>query len=281
MDNPKTISTSGGDVKYWVYNPGKAKTIVMIHGFTGDHFGFQKIIPLLPNYTLIVPDLPGSGISDLPPKKYWSIDALAALANEFVKNLQLPEPPIIFGHSMGGLVVASMVHQAPELYDKKVILLSPVPAKISLTDSRWLGARLGELQYLAGYRLPKLGPKIAASKTLTKWIANQLITTKDKAVIRFTYEQMWQNLSYISSLEYYYRLEQDINRRGAIDYADTLREKDLLIINGDIDRVVPLNKLQPLVQATGANFTLIEGVGHDAHYEKPAEVARIVNAFLA
>lgn len=277
MENVK--QNAGSTIHYWTYNPGKKQIIIMIHGFTGDHHGFQKIIPLLTEYTLIVPDLPGSGKSSITPKD-WSIDGIARLTNEFVESLELKEPPILFGHSMGGLVVASMVHQAPELYNNKVILLSPVPTKIGFPDSRWLGARLGELQYLIGYAVPVLGPKLIKSKWLTKIIANQLITTKDSSVIQFTYEQMWENLNRICSIKLYYHLERDINRRGTLDYAGELAKKDLLIVNGNKDKVVPLHRIQPVAEHTRAKFLVIEDVGHDAHYEKASEVASSVIEFI-
>lgn len=276
----QVVTISSGAVHYWTYGQPTKPCIVMIHGFTGDHYGFQKIIPFLEqDYRIIVPDLPGSGISSLQGRENWTIDGLASLANEFVKSLALPTLPIIFGHSMGGLVVASMVHQAPALYSK-VILLSPVPSKVGLFDSRFIGAKLGELQYWVGHRIPVLGPKLVKSSWLTHQIAGMLITTKNHQLVDFTHEQMLNNLRYISSLEYYYQLERDINKRGALDYAAALSAKPLLVINGDTDRVVPLKKLEPFITASHAEFMLIEGVGHDAHYERPGEVAAAVKEFL-
>lgn len=278
-DNEQTISLAGSTVHYWTYHPGKKPTIVMIHGFTGDHHGFQKIIPLLPDFRIIVPDLPGSGKSSITPND-WSIDAIARLANEFVRALGLKTPPYIFGHSMGGLVVASMIAQAPALYHHKALLLSPVPSRVRLLDKRVLGAKLGELQYLIGHAVPVLGPRLVKSKWLTKRIANLLITTKDPALIQFTYEQMWANLGRISSLKLYYVLERDINRRGALDYATELANKQLLIIGGNKDSVVPPKLLNELITATNATYAYIDGVGHDAHYERAREVAEHVKRFI-
>lgn len=278
-DNEHTVSIDGSTVHYWTYNPSKKPTIVMIHGFTGDHHGFQKIIPLLPDFRIIVPDLPGSGKSSITPKD-WSVDAIARLANDFVKALDFKVPPYIFGHSMGGLVVASMIGQAPHLYHDKALLLSPVPSKVRLRDKRIVGAKLGELQYLIGHAVPVLGPKLVKSKWLTKRIANLLITTKDPNVIQFTYEQMWENLTRISSIKLYYVLERDINKRGAIDYAKELANKQLLIIGGSVDNVVPPKLLNELIKATNATYAYIDGVGHDAHYERAREVAEHVQRFL-
>jgi pimeloyl-ACP methyl ester carboxylesterase len=274
-----SIQIPDSTVHYWTYNPDKEPTIVMIHGFTGDHNGFQKIIPLLPDFRIIVPDLPGSGKSSITQKD-WSVDAIARLANEFVKALDFKTPPYIFGHSMGGLVVASMIGQAPHLYHDKALLLSPVPSKVRFLDTRIIGAKLGELQYFIGHAVPVLGPKLVKSKWLTKRIANLLITTKDPAIIQFTYEQMWENLTRISSIKLYYVLERDINKRGAIDYAQELANKQLLIIGGSVDNVVPPKLLNELIKATNAMYAYIEGVGHDAHYERAREVAEHVRRFL-
>ena len=274
-----TAQLRDSTIHYWVYNPGKDKTLVMIHGFTGDHYGFQKIIPYLADYTIITPDLPGSGDSTIT-KKDWSIDAIARLTNEFVQSLRLEAPPYILGHSMGGLVVATMIHQAPHLYDSKVILLSPVPRKVTWGDSRWLSVRLGELQYKIGYTVPVFGPLLVKSKWITLLAAQILITTNDKEIIRFTREQMLNNLNRVSSVEFYYRITRDVSSRGVIDYVDTLRNKTVLFINGDKDMVAPLEQVRQVATQAGASFATITGVGHDIHYERANEAATIIKEFL-
>lgn len=276
--NEQIISALGSTIHYWTYNPGQPRTLIMIHGFTGDHHGFRKIIPLLTGYTVIVPDLPGSGKSTIT-RADWSIPGIARLTNEFVKALALAEPPVVFGHSMGTLVVASMTEQAPELYAQQLILLSPIPCRIRLFDQRWLAAKLDSLRYKIGYTVPVLGPRLVKSKLITKFVANLLITTRDPAIIRFTYDQMLENLTRISSIELYYRLQRDIQGRGVIDYATALAKKTVLIINGNIDRISPLHKVKALAQATNAQLHIIPGIGHDAHYEKASEVAVLITTF--
>ena len=61
MKSTQAITDSG--VSYWAYGESSKSTIVMIHGFTGSHEGFQYILKYLPNYQIIIPDLPGFGIS--------------------------------------------------------------------------------------------------------------------------------------------------------------------------------------------------------------------------
>ncbi len=268
-------------IQYWTYHPDAPTTMILIHGFTGNHEGFQYIIPLLPNIRFIVPDLPGFGESQLPDRHDWTIDAIARLTNEFVASLRLPMPPHILGHSMGGLVMSSMVDQAPALYHDKIVLLSPVPTAIRRNDSRRGGAILGALQYGLGYRLPKVGEHIVKSKTITRAITRLIMTTTDAELRRAIHSHHLGNLNYISSIEFYSKLHRDINRQGAIDHADALRAKQLLLISGDTDSVTPLREMEKLVVAAKPEqFVLLQGVGHLAHYERPHEVASAVQAFL-
>jgi pimeloyl-ACP methyl ester carboxylesterase len=255
--------------------------MVLIHGFTGSHEGFQYIIPLMPDIRFIVPDLPGFGQSDLMPREQWTIDALAALANEFVAQLHLPTPPHILGHSMGGLVVSSMVSQAPDLYDRDMILISPVPTPIRANDARRGGAVLGALQYKLGAHGGKIGEKFVKSHTISRGLTWTLLHTTDKELRKEIYGHHFKNLDYISSIEFYSKLYTDINRHGAIDYTPALRAKRVLLLAGDKDTVAPLKQIQKLVDAIHPDtFTVIENVGHLIHYEKANEAAAAIAAFL-
>lgn len=268
-------------VHYWTYHNDAPTTMVLIHGFTGSHEGFQYIIPLLPNIRFIVPDLPGFGISDLMPREQWTIDALAGLANEFVEALHLTTPPTILGHSMGGLVVSSMISQAPDLYARDVVLISPVPTPIRANDARRGGAVLGALQYKLGARGGKIGEKFVKSHTISRGLTWMLLHTTDKELRREIYGHHFKNLDYISSIEFYSKLYTDINRHGAIDYTSALRAKRVLLLAGDKDTVAPLKQMMRLVDAIHpATFTIIKDVGHLIHYERADEAAQAITTFL-
>lgn len=273
--------TNGVQVRYWTYHDDAPTTMVLIHGFTGSHEGFQYIVPLLPQIRFIVPDLPGFGISDLMPSEEWTIDALARLANEFVEKLKLSVPPYILGHSMGGLVVSSMVSQAPDLFARDMVLISPVPTPIRANDARRGGAILGALQYKLGHRTGRVGDKFVKSRTISRGLTWTLLHTTDKELRKEIYGHHFKNLDYISSIEFYSKLYTDINRHGAIDYTPALRAKRVLLLAGDKDTVAPPKQIQKLVDAIHPDtFVVIEGVGHLIHYERPKEAAQAITAFL-
>ncbi len=280
MEYSRTLS-NGRKVNYWTYHENAKTKMVLIHGFTGSHEGFQYLIPLLPDICFIVPDLPGFGSSELPAKDDWIIDAIARLTNEFVKSLNITPKPHILGHSMGGLVVSSMLAQAPGLYHKKAVLVSPVPTPIGSNDSRRGGAILAALQYGLGYRIPKAGNALVKSKTISRAVTNLITTTSDRQLRSAIHEHHFKNLNYISSIEFYSKLHHDINRRGAIAYANALQDFEILLITGDADSVTPIGHMRKLAAAIKPKeFIVLPGVGHLIHYEKPNEIAMAIQNFI-
>jgi pimeloyl-ACP methyl ester carboxylesterase len=62
------VDVDGGRVAYWIYEPVHVtpgtRTILVIHGFRGDHHGLLRVADQLPEMRLIMPDLPGFGSSE-------------------------------------------------------------------------------------------------------------------------------------------------------------------------------------------------------------------------
>jgi pimeloyl-ACP methyl ester carboxylesterase len=269
------------NVAYWRYHSQTKPACILIHGFTGSHEGFQYIIPELERFHIIVPDLPGFGESSLDIDNY-TIDALARRVNSFVEDLNLKELPYVIGHSMGGLVVASMLAQAPNLYNKQAVLVSPVATKVTYLDSRKIGEFLGRLQFYLGKTIPGAGHRLVKSRLISR-VSTAIILTADQPKLKQQIrEHHFKNLDYISSIEFYYQLHIDINKKGSIDYASELNKHvSLMIISGDKDNVTPIATQRRLVAALqGGKLHVIHGVGHLLHYERPREVAAAIDGFL-
>lgn len=273
-----TIHLSHSTMKYWEYNHHKKQTIIMVHGFTGSHEGFQYIVPLLEDFHIIIPDLPGFGESTLTGDH--SLDTLARITNEFIQRLQLKEPPYLLSHSMGGLVAASMLRQAPDLYNKTTIFISPVATAVARADSRRVGQLLGLAQYGIGKKVPLLGERLVKSKTISRVTTRAIIKTRDKQLRKDIYNHHFKNLDYVSSIALYHTLHREINRRGVIDEAALLSTFDVHIINGNRDNVTPLKTEKHLAAAVHAQLHIINGAGHLAHYEHPSEIADFVKSIL-
>jgi pimeloyl-ACP methyl ester carboxylesterase len=275
------MSHSLNDVSYWTYHDPEQPTCVFIHGFTGSHEGFQYIIPELDRFHIIVPDLPGFGESKLGLDTF-TIDELAKRVNDFVRDLRLTEPPFLMGHSMGGLVAASMLAQNPELYHPKAILVSPVATKVNYLESRKIGEFLGRLQFFLGKTVPGAGPRLVKSRLISRISTAIILTANQPKLKKQIREHHFKNLDYISSIDFYYQLHVNINKKGAVDYAPKLNEKfEILLITGDKDNVTPLATEKRLhVALKNSKLHIIKGVGHLLHYERPKEVAAAIDVFL-
>ncbi|MBK7434166.1 MAG: alpha/beta hydrolase [Chitinophagaceae bacterium] len=104
---------------------GQGKPVLLIHGFGEDGSVWDHQVEFLKeHYRLIIPDLPGSGRSELIPD--MSIEGMA----EMIKNLMnhvaaeiLPtggdlEGAVLLGHSMGGYIALALVEKYPGLFSK-------------------------------------------------------------------------------------------------------------------------------------------------------------------
>ncbi len=270
---------TGEQIAYWTHHDDKKPTIVMVHGFTGSHEGFQYLVPLLEDFQLIIPDLPGFGESPLPHKKL-TLGGLGELLVDFADELKLTEKPHLLGHSMGSLIVAEAARQHPVSFAHKLILASPVPMPVSPAESRRIGVLLSRLYYMASHRLPKIGAKIAKNHKISWLGTTAIMTTKDKKLQRTIHGHHYKNLDYISDIGWNRHLHAEINRTGMTRYKSALMQFDLLIVNGDRDNVTPLHMQKKVAKATEAKLAIIPGVGHLAHYEKPAEMASEIRDFL-
>ena len=83
-----TVPVLGTDTRYWEYgDPASTTTIVMVHGFRGDHHGLEPVVAQLAGYRILSPDLPGFGESaplttlahDVPGYSEWLRGFVAAV----------------------------------------------------------------------------------------------------------------------------------------------------------------------------------------------------------
>lgn len=99
-------------VSYRKYGNGNA--VVLLHGFPEDGELWRHIYPALAaHFTVIIPDLPGSGDSTLPDGDL-SIDQLAASVRLILEQEGI-EKAVVAGHSMGGYTALAMADKYPSL----------------------------------------------------------------------------------------------------------------------------------------------------------------------
>jgi pimeloyl-ACP methyl ester carboxylesterase len=265
-------------LRYWTYGNPKKPVLILVHGITGTHRGFYKIIPhLVDNFFIIAPDLPGFGESTTDQS--LSISCHAEILNSFIENLKLKTKPFIVGHSYGTLVVAQAVHIAPELSQPRTMLISPVPSAVKLFEKRQIG-RLGvELHYTLG-KLGRVGNWWLKRKIIARIITITLITAKNPELRKEIHQEHFRNLAYIKNPKELHRLFKEIHKSGVDKLAPHIKKK-ILIVTGTHDSSTPFHEQKKLEKRLKDGALLsIKQVGHLTHYESPRSLAKAMIVFF-
>src|SRR6476469_2448198 len=97
----KFIRYDGLEIYYRV--AGSGQPLVFIHGFGEDGNVWKNQVEFFQgNFLVIVPDLPGSGRSEIDNNP-WTMDRFAALIKEIIIRESISSF-FLFGHSMGGYI---------------------------------------------------------------------------------------------------------------------------------------------------------------------------------
>ncbi|HEY6456680.1 MAG TPA: alpha/beta hydrolase [Steroidobacteraceae bacterium] len=84
----RTVDVDGFKVFYREAGPAKAPKLLLLHGFPSSSHMFRDLIPLLAErFHIIAPDLPGFGLSDMPPRTQfkYTFDHIAAIIDRFTE----------------------------------------------------------------------------------------------------------------------------------------------------------------------------------------------------
>jgi pimeloyl-ACP methyl ester carboxylesterase len=91
---------------------GKGNPLVLIHGFAEDGGIWQNQVPFLKDrFQLIIPDLPGSGRSELTED--MSIEGMAEVINAILSEEKITGCSMA-GHSMGGYITLAFAEKYPD-----------------------------------------------------------------------------------------------------------------------------------------------------------------------
>ena len=234
------------------------KNIIFIHGFRGSSLGLEKIAKNFDkkNYNIYVPEIPPAGDESLPE---YSPRLYARFLARYIKDNEIKNP-VLVGHSMGSIIAAAMAERYPELINKKIIFLSPIschPAGF----------------FKAISPLSVLLPNKVVSYITTKY----LFIPKGKHLFKETLL-----LTKHCGADYCRRLDVYKAAKFSTNYAipDFTFDREVLIIAGEKDRLIPRKKTIYLSQDLDADITFIDNAGHLINYEAPDQVAKRIKRFL-
>lgn len=273
----KSATIDGVDTHWWEFPTARdARTIVMIHGYRGDHHGLQLFADALPEFRVIIPDLPSFGESGSWTGGVLSIDQFGEWLRAFLVATHAVDA-VVLGHSFGSIVVANALQGARTA---PIVLVNPISQK-ALTGPKKFLAALGSSWYIIGGFLPeKLGRVFLSWRPLVLAMSAVLAKTTNSALRRWIHEQ---HALYFSSFSDRDSLVGGYTVSTTNDVSDVAAAitAPVLLVAAAQDDITPLDA-QVRVQKIFPNATLqiIEGVGHLVHYEKPIETADLIRQFL-
>jgi pimeloyl-ACP methyl ester carboxylesterase len=129
--NSRTAEIDGLKLHYLTAGHGPA--VILIHGYTQTSRMWRPIIPLLAEkFTVIAPDLPGIGESEIP-KDGLDMKTAAIRIHGLVKSLRVEKARVV-GHDIGLMVAYAYAAQFPAETEKLVVMDAFLPGVAGWED---------------------------------------------------------------------------------------------------------------------------------------------------
>jgi pimeloyl-ACP methyl ester carboxylesterase len=278
----RTLAWEGTRQRVWDYpalGAGVAPdtTIVMVHGFRGDHHGLLRLVEELPRHRVLLPDLPGFGQGGELPGTH-DVTTYARFIGDVARRLA-PGPRVLLGHSFGSIIAAEAAAREPELADT-LVLVNPISAPALEGPSR-LASRIAEGYYVAADRLPEpAGRALLANPLIVRGMSVFMAKTRDRVLRRWIHAQ---HDAYFSS----FASRRVVLEAFRASITGTVRDRardlamPVLLIAADQDDIGSVQSQRDLAALVpDATLAVLPDVGHLVHYEKPREAARVIENFL-
>jgi pimeloyl-ACP methyl ester carboxylesterase len=240
---------------------GDGEPVVLVHGLGGSSNTFQPLMPVLRNFAVYRPDMPGSGRSPVPIEA----QSVASFAEAIVNGLrEIGVASAHFGgHSLGTLVCQHIAVHMPDCVRSLVLfgaITQPPDAARNGLISRAATARNGAMDVIAD-----------------QIIANTLSpsTHHDKpAAVAFVRESLMRQPP-----EGYAKSCEALSKAQAFPVERI--EVPVLLVAGDTDPVAPPSMATALKdRMPNAKMVLLERSGHWIPIEKAEESSRLIAEFL-
>ncbi len=235
--------------------------VILLHGYADSWFSFSPVLPLLPaRYHVFALDQRGHGDSDRPDGAYGMHD-LADDVVAFMDAQGIPAATVV-GHSMGSFVAQQLALRAPERVSRLVLIGSA-------TTPRNLNGMVDLQSTLDGLEdpVPKAFGREFQASTVYQPLPPAFMDTVVAESLKLP-ARVWRSV---------------LTGMLATEPAEGLRGLAVpsLILWGDRDVLAPRADQDALLATLGtATLRIYPETGQALHWERPAEFARDLEAFI-
>ncbi|MFT4211479.1 MAG: alpha/beta hydrolase [Microbacterium sp.] len=273
-----TVEVDGGNAAYWVYGPDDADTtLLLVHGFRGDHHGLEPVVAYLPGIRVVSPDLPGFGESGPLPDAVHDLDVYARWLTRFATRVA--PGAVVVGHSFGSIVAAAAV--AGGLVTPRLVLVNPIGAP-ALEGPRGILTRLAVAYYRAAASLPRrAGESLLRNPLIVRAMSASMAKTRDPQLRRFVHAQHDAYFSGFADRDVLLDAFMASVSHDVREFAPRIGVP-VLLVAAQRDDITPIEAERTLrTLFPDAELVEIADVGHLIHYETPRQAAEAIARFVA
>lgn len=279
-----SLQLRGSRVHYWEYSPVRpgpdTRTVLVLHGFRGDHHGLERVVDELPQLRIIMPDLPGFGLSAPLVDGPHDVAHYSRFVADVLDALELGPDTVLLGHSFGSIIASHFAADHPGRISP-LILVNPIAAP-ALEGPKGVLSKLAELYYVASAKLPSvIGEALLRSRLIVQVMSEAMAKTKDKELRRFIHAQHHAYFSLFANRDMLleaFRASVGGNVRQVASRLDL----PVLLVAGAQDEIATLPNQHKLMELLpDAELAVVPEVGHLIHYETPQAAAAAITDFLA
>jgi pimeloyl-ACP methyl ester carboxylesterase len=256
---------TGTLMHYAEHGDAAGAPILLLHGYTDSWYSFSRLLPLLAvgGYHLFAVDQRGHGCSDRPTGDHttggYTMDDLADDAVAFLDAAGICRATLV-GHSMGTLVARRVAARFPERVERLVLIGAVLGANRTLRE-------LQDAAHALGDPVPDA------------FVREFQASTVHAPVPEAFFEGVVAESLSLPARVWHAAIDGIV----AMDDHDDLGRISMptLLIWGEHDAVVSRREQEHLeADLVNARLMVYPETGHTPHWERPADVARDLAAFL-
>ena len=242
---------------------GEGPAVVLLHGFGGAGKRWEHQYNTIKNFQFIVPDLPGSGQSEIIED--MSMEGLAESVYQLLQQLKVDKCTMI-GHSMGGYITLAFVEKHAEMIESYGLFHSSAFAD---TDEK----KAGRKKTIETIKENGVGPFL---KTFVPGLYSDGFKQQHPEEI----QNHLTGVTSVSQAAIISYLQSMIERP---DRTNVLKQNKIpvLFVLGKNDSIIPFKDMLTLASMPEISYIhVLEHSGHMGMIEEPEKSNQILNKFL-
>lgn len=250
---------------------GDPVPLLLLHGLYDSHRTWKHVAPeLARDRRVLMPDLPGHGLSERPDASYELVWHARVVAH-WLDAIGIGQVDIV-GHSFGGGVAQMLLRECPERIRRLVLVASgglgrEIRAALRLASTPIIVEAFGQPFMGIGTYLALLGNPAFTREEIRELAAMNAEPGSARAFARTVRDIIdWRG-----------------QRRAFFDHAHEIaRLPPIAVLWGARDTIIPIAHGRALVDSLeGVRFVTFDGCGHYLHRERPEAFVEVVREVLS